>query len=171
MNTLMWMHPLTAQHIHFVSTALGYEVVGPIEKQLACGDVGQGAMVEYTDIIDLVVRRYGLVLQRKSERYFPPPVSARATWTGKRFSPVAPRAPAEEEKQGRQTTGEEEEGKGAKSGGKDTRSSVLQMYGPPPDDPMTTTPEAEVEHEPESPLDEQPPPLPSRPVGIEPLEQ
>ncbi|KDN53441.1 hypothetical protein K437DRAFT_292359 [Tilletiaria anomala UBC 951] len=63
MNTLMWLHPLTARHIAFVREFLGYEVIGPIEKKLACGDMGQGAMYEWTDIVDLVAKRFGLVLQ------------------------------------------------------------------------------------------------------------
>lgn len=40
MNTLMYMHPLTARHMAFAREALGYEILGPIEKRLACGDLG-----------------------------------------------------------------------------------------------------------------------------------
>ncbi|PWN49417.1 hypothetical protein IE53DRAFT_397744, partial [Violaceomyces palustris] len=40
MNTLMYMHPLTSLHVDFVKTVLGYQVHGPIEKRLACGDLG-----------------------------------------------------------------------------------------------------------------------------------
>lgn len=40
MNTLMYEHPLTAEHIRIVKEILRYEVVGPISKGLACGDVG-----------------------------------------------------------------------------------------------------------------------------------
>lgn len=61
MNTLMWMHPLTSRHLAFATEVLGYEVVGPIPKRLACGDLGQGAMYEWSDIVQLVVERYGLV--------------------------------------------------------------------------------------------------------------
>lgn len=39
MNTLMYLHPLTAQHVASLK-ALGYEVHGPIAKRLACGDLG-----------------------------------------------------------------------------------------------------------------------------------
>lgn len=46
MNTLMYEHPLTAQHIRTIRDVIGYEVVGPVSKNLACGDVGVGAMVE-----------------------------------------------------------------------------------------------------------------------------
>ncbi|UZJ54838.1 hypothetical protein CBS101457_004158 [Exobasidium rhododendri] len=61
MNTLMYLHPLTARHLDFVRDVLGYHVIGPIAKRLACGDLGQGAMQEWSDIVDLVVQRYSLV--------------------------------------------------------------------------------------------------------------
>jgi phosphopantothenoylcysteine decarboxylase len=61
MNTLMWLHPLTARQISFVKDVLGYEVHGPIGKKLACGDLGQGAMYEWTDVVELVVKRFSLV--------------------------------------------------------------------------------------------------------------
>lgn len=61
MNTLMYMHPLTAKQIDIVTRELGYSVQGPIEKKLACGDMGAGAMVEWSDIVEGVVRRFGLV--------------------------------------------------------------------------------------------------------------
>ena len=41
MNTLMYEHPLTAEHLRIVREVVGYEVVGPIGKNLACGDVGE----------------------------------------------------------------------------------------------------------------------------------
>jgi len=40
MNTLMYEHPLTSEHIRIVQDIVGYDVVGPIGKGLACGDVG-----------------------------------------------------------------------------------------------------------------------------------
>ena len=60
MNTLMYSHPLTAQHLDVAQRVLGYEVHGPIEKRLACGDLGSGAMLEWTDIVELVRGRFGL---------------------------------------------------------------------------------------------------------------
>lgn len=41
MNTLMYEHPLTAEHIRIVRDVVRYNVVGPIGKGLACGDVGE----------------------------------------------------------------------------------------------------------------------------------
>jgi phosphopantothenoylcysteine decarboxylase len=40
MNTHMYTHPLTAKHLKVLKDEIGYEVVGPIGKELACGDVG-----------------------------------------------------------------------------------------------------------------------------------
>ena len=40
MNTLMYEHPLTQVHLDTVTRVIGYEVIGPIGKDLACGDKG-----------------------------------------------------------------------------------------------------------------------------------
>ncbi|KAF8526133.1 flavoprotein [Gautieria morchelliformis] len=61
MNTQMYLHPLTASHLSVVSDTLGYTVVGPIGKGLACGDKGTGAMTEWLDIVHMVVDRFKLV--------------------------------------------------------------------------------------------------------------
>lgn len=45
MNTLMWDNPFTARHLATL-TELGVQVIPPISKRLACGDVGSGAMQE-----------------------------------------------------------------------------------------------------------------------------
>lgn len=79
MNTQMYIHPLTESHLNVVSETLGYTVVGPIGKGLACGDtgkkvpsndafiyidlyngVGTGAMTEWLDIVQIVVDRFRL---------------------------------------------------------------------------------------------------------------
>lgn len=57
MNTLMYLHPITQTHTD-AARALGYEVHGPISKRLACGDVGTGAMLEWTAIAQLIQERY-----------------------------------------------------------------------------------------------------------------
>ena len=41
MNTLMYEYPLTNEHLRVVKEVIGYTVVGPIGKTLACGDVGE----------------------------------------------------------------------------------------------------------------------------------
>ncbi|KIK98774.1 hypothetical protein PAXRUDRAFT_823497 [Paxillus rubicundulus Ve08.2h10] len=40
MNTVMYEHPLTAEHLRVVREVVKYNVVGPIGKALACKDVG-----------------------------------------------------------------------------------------------------------------------------------
>jgi phosphopantothenoylcysteine decarboxylase len=77
MNTLMWRHPFTKQHLRtlgmlFGAThvpghltdeqtvdqindrARGLRLVGPITKVLACGDEGVGAMAEVPDVVAAV---------------------------------------------------------------------------------------------------------------------
>jgi phosphopantothenoylcysteine decarboxylase len=52
MNTLMYEHPLTSEHLRTVQDVVRYEVVGPIGKGLACGDVGMYHLFsEYTRIL------------------------------------------------------------------------------------------------------------------------
>ncbi|GAA6006198.1 hypothetical protein JCM10207_000559 [Rhodosporidiobolus poonsookiae] len=65
MNTHMYAHPLTAKQLTMVKDELGYKVYGPIGKKLACGDIGLGAMYEWSDIVKLVVEEYGL--QRRAD--------------------------------------------------------------------------------------------------------
>ena len=78
MNTLMWQHPLTAQHLGQIAATLGaaepppagmdldqlvawmstacpnFRLVAPQAKQLACGDVGLCAMAELEEILNAV---------------------------------------------------------------------------------------------------------------------
>lgn len=49
MNTLMWDNPFTAKHLNLLRE-LGVQVIPPIRKFLACGDVGIGAMAEPSTI-------------------------------------------------------------------------------------------------------------------------
>ncbi|KAF9480241.1 flavoprotein [Pholiota conissans] len=60
MNTLMYEHPLTAEHLRIIRDVVGYNVVGPIGKKLACGDIGIGAMTEWRDIVQIVVDNFQL---------------------------------------------------------------------------------------------------------------
>ncbi|KAI5986127.1 flavoprotein [Pisolithus albus] len=62
MNTFMYEHPLTAEHLRVVRDVVRYNVVGPIGKNLACGDAGLGAMTEWRDIVRIVVEKYQLQL-------------------------------------------------------------------------------------------------------------
>lgn len=77
MNTLMWRHPFTRKHLKALAADFGaahipghfdeetlirqindraktLRIVAPIEKELACGDVGTGAMAEVPAVVETV---------------------------------------------------------------------------------------------------------------------
>jgi phosphopantothenoylcysteine decarboxylase len=53
MNTAMWEQPVTAEHLAKLSGVYGdwIRVLRPIEKELACGDTGSGAMKDWREIV------------------------------------------------------------------------------------------------------------------------
>jgi len=53
MNTLMWTHPCTEQHLQVLQSR-GYRIINPISKTLACGDVGCGALATLEEIVAVV---------------------------------------------------------------------------------------------------------------------
>jgi phosphopantothenoylcysteine decarboxylase len=67
MNTAMWEHPVTRKHLAVLEGEWGVanggwiEVLRPVEKTLACGDTGSGAMREWKQIVDVIEQRLGLV--------------------------------------------------------------------------------------------------------------
>jgi phosphopantothenoylcysteine decarboxylase len=54
MNTFMWHQRITRGHLDTLE-ARGVQVVQPVSKRLACGDVGDGAMADVADIVDAAV--------------------------------------------------------------------------------------------------------------------
>jgi hypothetical protein len=50
MNTLMWEHPVTHQHVRLLSD-WDVRFVGPVSKELACADEGMGAMAQVDDVV------------------------------------------------------------------------------------------------------------------------
>lgn len=62
MNTQMFLHPLTAQQLAVLESWHWFEVLRPIEKALACGDVGVGAMCEPQQLVNTVLVRLGLAV-------------------------------------------------------------------------------------------------------------
>ena len=78
MNTAMWRHPATAKQIQVLEKEWGirrdedtgeetgwFEVLPPqASKLLACGDVGGGAMMEWTEIVKIIEDRLGLTAER-----------------------------------------------------------------------------------------------------------
>ncbi|MCJ1283897.1 hypothetical protein MMC26_003228 [Xylographa opegraphella] len=67
MNTAMWRHPVTGKQIGVLEGEWGLgsggwvEVLRPVEKELACGDVGDGAMRDWREIVGVIEERLGLV--------------------------------------------------------------------------------------------------------------
>jgi len=60
MNTAMWHHPITSKQIKVLEKEWAAEggneqgwftVLRPMEKELACGDVGDGAMMDWREIV------------------------------------------------------------------------------------------------------------------------
>lgn len=66
MNTAMWMQPITKKQIDILAGEWGvenggwFEVLQPMAKELACGDVGGGAMKDWKEIVEVVEDRLGL---------------------------------------------------------------------------------------------------------------
>ncbi|KAL9052220.1 MAG: hypothetical protein Q9162_005545 [Coniocarpon cinnabarinum] len=59
MNTAMWEHPVTAQQLGLLGKGKlmhWVEVLWPIEKTIACGDTGNGAMCEWNAIVERVLK-------------------------------------------------------------------------------------------------------------------
>ena len=59
MNTLMWEHPATARHLRQLAEDSGQRgpiIVGPVTKELACGDVGPGGMADVAAIVAAIPR-------------------------------------------------------------------------------------------------------------------
>ncbi|GJN29373.1 hypothetical protein PR202_gb17596 [Eleusine coracana subsp. coracana] len=53
MNTFMWNNPFTERHLQTISQ-LGIRLIPPVVKKLACGDYGNGAMAETSQIYAFV---------------------------------------------------------------------------------------------------------------------
>lgn len=56
MNTHMFTNPTTQKNLKVLSD-MGYIIVPPMKKVLACGDDGIGAMAQIQDIVDTISRR------------------------------------------------------------------------------------------------------------------
>ena len=56
MNTYMWTHPITEKHIQIISALPGHQVFNPVEKKLACGDFGMGALAPVEQIVEAIMQ-------------------------------------------------------------------------------------------------------------------
>ena len=58
MNQMMWHHPITAKQVAILAEEWDwFEVLSPQVKELACGDVGQGAMRDWHEIVAVIEER------------------------------------------------------------------------------------------------------------------
>jgi phosphopantothenoylcysteine synthetase/decarboxylase len=55
MNTEMWFHPVVQRNLSWIEEMSRYRLVSPIEKQLACGDIGVGGLADPTLILAALV--------------------------------------------------------------------------------------------------------------------
>lgn len=68
MNTAMWRHPVTRKQIQMLEEDWAIdgahdgwvELLRPVEKTLACGDAGDGAMREWSEIVSVIKERLNL---------------------------------------------------------------------------------------------------------------
>lgn len=68
MNTAMWRHPITGIQLGVLEDQWDWvEVLRPVEKALACGDVGIGAMMEWKEICQFIEDRMGLGKEHTGE--------------------------------------------------------------------------------------------------------
>lgn len=56
MNTFMWDNKPTADQISTLQS-WGADIIAPVEKKLACNDIGMGAMAHVEDIVQFVKQR------------------------------------------------------------------------------------------------------------------
>ncbi|GFZ43910.1 hypothetical protein JCM24511_01630, partial [Saitozyma sp. JCM 24511] len=69
MNTHMYQHPFTADHLKTVQERLGYMVLGPQGTgKLACGDDGPGKMTDWREIVNVIEDFSAAFLQLQQER-------------------------------------------------------------------------------------------------------
>ena len=62
MNQLMWEHPITARQVAVLAKEWDwFEVLMPQMKELACGDVGQGAMRDWKVVVAMIEKRLALI--------------------------------------------------------------------------------------------------------------
>ncbi|KAI9872445.1 MAG: hypothetical protein M1830_001610 [Pleopsidium flavum] len=58
MNQMMWQNPITAKQVAILAEEWDwFDVLSPQVKQLACGDVGQGAMCDWHEIVAVIEER------------------------------------------------------------------------------------------------------------------
>lgn len=59
MNQMMWENPITAKQVTILADEWDwFEILMPqVKKELACGDIGQGAMCDWREIVTVIEKR------------------------------------------------------------------------------------------------------------------
>lgn len=57
MNQMMWENPITAKQIAILAEWKWFRILSPQVKELACGDVGQGGMCDWKEIVAVIKER------------------------------------------------------------------------------------------------------------------
>lgn len=65
MNTFMWEHPVTSEHVDKLKN-WGYREIPCISKTLICGDTGNGAMADVNTIVEHIIEYFRFELIQKS---------------------------------------------------------------------------------------------------------
>lgn len=60
----MYNHPITTEHLSKLRN-WGYNIIYPIEKRLACGDIGIGAMASVESIVQAIITKVNGLEERK----------------------------------------------------------------------------------------------------------
>ena len=68
MNMDMWAHPVTESHMN-VLKGWGVGIINPVEKVLACGDVGVGGLANIADIILRIKVELGVLCDNDVMRF------------------------------------------------------------------------------------------------------
>ena len=68
MNTFMYMHPITKIHLNILAEDFKFiEVLKPVEKVLVCGDIGMGGMREWSEVVDITIKKLKEIRKKKLE--------------------------------------------------------------------------------------------------------
>ena len=54
MNTAMWEHPAVVRNLRWLEELGRYDVIAPVSKRLACGDVGMGGLADVETLLAAV---------------------------------------------------------------------------------------------------------------------
>ena len=80
MNTVMYEHKLTLTHEEAL-VSMGFSIIAPVSKQLACNDVGKGALASVEDIISAVKTSLNRIPSHSTDNF---PTSMSSTFIRKR---------------------------------------------------------------------------------------